>query len=76
VIEETGCSVLVGGTLGRHPRLARELTGFATEEELMSGLDVAIEVFTRDVAEGERMADAVTRIGPDELVRRLKERAT
>lgn len=69
--EEVGYTVLMGGKLGRHPQLAREIIGFASEEKLLSALDAAIDIFCRRKQEGERVADAVTRIGVDEIRRSL-----
>jgi anaerobic sulfite reductase subunit C len=69
--ERCGFTVMAGGKLGRHPQLARDLFEFADEETLLAALDVAIDIFKNDILSGERMADAVTRIGVTEIVPRV-----
>jgi anaerobic sulfite reductase subunit C len=74
VMEERGYSVLAGGKLGRHPQLARELFEFTDEARLMAALDVSVEVFKNEMLSGERLADAVTRIGVETLKERIVAR--
>ena len=74
VIEERGFTVLVGGKLGRHPQIARELASFTDESGLMAALAVCVEVFKNEMLPKERMADAVTRLGVERLRRRCAGR--
>ncbi|MBI2843860.1 MAG: 4Fe-4S binding protein [Armatimonadetes bacterium] len=67
VQEEIGYSVLMGGKLGRHPQLAREIIEFADEETVLRSLDVAIDIFCRRRQGEERVADSVTRIGVEQI---------
>ena len=71
VVEETGYTVLAGGKLGRHPQLARELLEFTDEAAVISALEVCLEIFRDEIRPGERMADAVTRVSVNELLRRI-----
>jgi anaerobic sulfite reductase subunit C len=71
--EKKGYTILSGGKLGRHPQLARELFDFADEATLLMALDVMVEVFKNKILPGERIADAVTRIGPDTLIDRVRQ---
>ncbi|MDO8683633.1 MAG: 4Fe-4S dicluster domain-containing protein [Armatimonadota bacterium] len=70
-IEKRGYTILAGGKLGRHPQLARELAEFTDEPTLLASLDVIADVFKNEMQPGERMADAVTRIGADTLTARF-----
>lgn len=74
--ERKGFTVMAGGKLGRHPQLARDLYPFADEDTLLASLDVMIDVFKNNLLPGERMADAVTRIGVEEIVRRVATAAS
>jgi anaerobic sulfite reductase subunit C len=69
--EGKGFTVMAGGKLGRHPQLAHDLFQFTDEDTLLAALDVALDVFKNEMLPGERMADAVTRIGVEEMVRRV-----
>lgn len=71
VFGEIGFSVLVGGKLGRHPQLARILFDFADEPTLLEAFDLICDIFVDELQPRERLADAVTRIGVDEIARRL-----
>ena len=69
--DRRGYTVMAGGKLGRHPQLARDLFEFTDEETLLAALDVAVDIFKNEILPGERMADAVTRIGVGEIVERV-----
>lgn len=71
VMQQYGFSVLVGGKLGRHPKLAQTLYLFADEETLLVSLRVACEIFISEIQTDERFADAIIRIGIEELLRRI-----
>ncbi|NDY41499.1 4Fe-4S dicluster domain-containing protein [Dissulfurirhabdus thermomarina] len=60
---ESGFRVLVGGRLGRHPRLAEELPGIHPPEAAAALLDRALDLFTGDNRGGERFADILERTG-------------
>lgn len=64
--EQTGYGIWLGGRLGRHPRLAREVAELATEKEVIRLLGWALMVFERERRAGERFAETLDRIGwPD-----------
>ena len=69
-----GFTVLVGGKLGRRPQLARTLLDFADENALLAALQVCCEVFANEMEPGERMANAVDRIGVSALADRCAKR--
>jgi len=71
VTESYGYSVLVGGKLGRHPQLALVLQEFADEKTLLTSLRAACEIFISELHAGERFADAVVRIGIDDIQNRI-----
>ncbi|MDO8588507.1 MAG: 4Fe-4S binding protein [Armatimonadota bacterium] len=71
VVEERGYTILAGGKLGRHPQLARELAAFADEDGFTAALRVCLGVFVNEMQPGERVADAVTRIGMENLLDRI-----
>ncbi len=70
IIGELGYSVLAGGKLGRHPQLAQTLFDFANEELLLDCLQTICEIFSDDLKQNERLADAVNRIGVDDIKQR------
>lgn len=61
-IQKTGYRVLIGGKLGRHPRLATEMLSLAKEEETSAALRRCVEVFLTEGRPGERFGSLVEKI--------------
>jgi dissimilatory sulfite reductase (desulfoviridin) alpha/beta subunit len=59
----TGYRVMLGGKLGRHPRLARELPGIFSEAEVLDIVRRCIDYYKANSKNGERFAELV---GKDE----------
>ena len=57
VAGRSGYRVLLGGKLGRHPRLARELGGLHSEAEVLDILDRCIAFYKAHSEHGERFSD-------------------
>ncbi len=67
---ESGYKVLVGGKLGRHPRLAEELPGIHDANEVISLLEKCLGVIVENGKPGERLRTVLERLGtsPTELL--------
>jgi dissimilatory sulfite reductase (desulfoviridin) alpha/beta subunit len=65
-----GFRVQLGGKLGRHPRLARELPGIYTEAQVLSILKDCLALYKQLSIGGRRFADILTDAHFDELARR------
>jgi dissimilatory sulfite reductase (desulfoviridin) alpha/beta subunit len=52
-----GYRVLLGGKLGRHPRLAEELSGLFAEDEVIDILEKCLNFYKRKSSQGERFAE-------------------
>jgi len=61
-IEETGYRVLIGGKLGRHPRLATEMLALAGANEAADALRRCLDIFLSASRPGERFGSLVDRI--------------
>ncbi len=61
-----GYRILVGGKLGRHPRLAVELPGIHEPEAVIAVVDRCLDHYQRHCTEGERFGDILERTGIDE----------
>lgn len=61
-IEKTGYRILIGGKLGRHPRLATEMLTLASEDEAAAALRRCVEIFLTASRLGERFGSLVDRI--------------
>jgi dissimilatory sulfite reductase (desulfoviridin) alpha/beta subunit len=57
----------VGGKLGRHPRLARELPGIHHLEEALKVVDQFLDHYQRYCLKGERFGEILERTGIIEL---------
>lgn len=57
VAEKAGYRVLLGGKLGRRPRLAQELPGCFSEEQVLDILDKCIAFYKAHSRHGERFAE-------------------
>ena len=65
-----GFRVLLGGKLGRHPRLARELPGIYSEEGVLEIVKDCIAFYKENSRGGERFAELLTVAAFDDICRR------
>jgi anaerobic sulfite reductase subunit C len=59
----SGCRVLLGGKLGRHPQLGRELPGIHPVVEIAPLVDRCLDHFLNHYQAGERFGDMLNRTG-------------
>ena len=71
-VNNQGYRILVGGKLGRHPRLARELPGIFTEEETLVIIARCVSYYKTKCQGGERFADLLAR--DDSLFREFEKK--
>ncbi|MFZ2630542.1 MAG: 4Fe-4S binding protein [Desulfosalsimonadaceae bacterium] len=60
-VNKQGYRILLGGKLGRHPRLASELPGIFTEEETLAIVARCIAYYKSACHNGERFADLLSK---------------
>jgi len=70
-----GWRILLGGKLGRHPRLGTELAGIYRREGVLAAADCCIGFSLRNARPGERLGDLLQRVGEEELTAAIRERA-
>ena len=70
-----GWRILIGGKLGRHPRLGTELAGIYRREGVLAAADCCIGFYLRNAGPGERMGDVLQRVGDEELVESIRQQA-
>jgi len=72
--EKTGYRVLIGGKLGRHPRLAEELPEMYSETEVLDIIRQCVKYYKDNSRNGERFAELVGRDNTfvQELNKKLK----
>lgn len=70
---ETAFRVLMGGKLGRHPRLADVLLEMADEKQLLALLKAAVSAFIKHGQDGERFAAMVERVGTSRVKQLILE---
>lgn len=56
-VKERGYRILVGGKLGRHPRLAQELPGLYSEDDVVDILQRCIDFYKKESKKGKRFAE-------------------
>lgn len=71
--EKQGFRVQIGGKLGRHPQLARELPGVYREEKILEIIHYCISLYKRNSRHGERFAQIFKDSDFDLLVNKLGE---
>ncbi len=59
--DASGYRVLVGGKLGRHPRLGTELSGIYTEKEVLQLIDRVLDHYQHHCKKGERLGEILER---------------
>lgn len=65
-VEALGYRVLLGGKLGRHPRLAHEL-GFFSEKEIPNILAATLRCFMRRYQPRQRLGDLIRAMGREQF---------
>ncbi len=68
-----GWRVLLGGKLGRHPRLGTGLPGIYRREGVLAAAEICIEFYLRNSSGGERFGDLLQRVGEEELIAHIRE---
>ncbi|HMK61093.1 MAG TPA: 4Fe-4S dicluster domain-containing protein [Dissulfurispiraceae bacterium] len=58
-----GWRIMIGGKLGRHPRLGSELEGIFSSEEALVLFEKCIDIYTAHTVEGERFGEVIDSIG-------------
>jgi dissimilatory sulfite reductase (desulfoviridin) alpha/beta subunit len=59
----TGYRILLGGKLGRHPRLGRELSGIFSAETTLAIIETCLTHFKTENKQGERFGELLNRTG-------------
>lgn len=70
-----GWRILLGGKLGRHPRLGTELEGIYRREGVLAAADCCIGFYLRNARAGERLGELLQRTGDEQLTACIRERA-
>ncbi|MEM5785784.1 MAG: 4Fe-4S binding protein [Syntrophobacteraceae bacterium] len=60
-----GWRVLLGGKLGRHPQLGRELAGIHSTEKVIEIVNRCLDIYFEQSAPGERFGAVLNRVGHD-----------
>jgi dissimilatory sulfite reductase (desulfoviridin) alpha/beta subunit len=71
--DASGYRLQLGGKLGRHPRLATELEGIYSKEEMLAILDTCLEHYKKHNRKGERFGEILNRTGLEFLDRHTRE---
>lgn len=74
-VARRGWRILLGGKLGRHPRLGAEMQGIFSREGVLAAADCCIEFYVRNARAGERLGDLLQRVGDRELAESIIEKA-
>ena len=75
IAQREGYTVLVGGRLGRHPKLAVKLVELVDEETVYKALDACIELIKEEGQNGERLGVIIDRVGIDRLREKLRSKS-
>jgi dissimilatory sulfite reductase (desulfoviridin) alpha/beta subunit len=71
---EAGYRVQIGGKLGRHPQLGRELPRILSRDESVRAVDAAIDFYKEESLSGERFGEVLNRCGYERFIDFLKKR--
>ncbi len=74
-VERRGWRILVGGKLGRHPRLGTELPGVYSRDGVLAAAECCVGHYLRRARPGERLGDLLGRAGDEQLRACISERA-
>jgi anaerobic sulfite reductase subunit C len=62
---QRGWRILIGGKLGRHPRLGRELEGIIPKDKALAVVEKCVDHYMAYTVEGERFGEVIDRVGID-----------
>ncbi len=68
---ETGYRILLGGKLGRHPQLGRELNGLFSPEDTLNLIDKTLDFYMQESKDGERLGELLNSKGFDVFLNTL-----
>lgn len=68
---ESGYRVLLGGKLGRHPRLGAEVPGIFGSSEILKTIDACLDYYTKHSTKGKRLGEIMEERGAEEITRRI-----
>ena len=71
-----GYRVQLGGKLGRHPRLAKEMPGLFTEPQVLQIVEYCLDFYTQNSKHGERFGQILTPADFEKIVARHKSRGS
>jgi dissimilatory sulfite reductase (desulfoviridin) alpha/beta subunit len=74
-VARRGWRVLLGGKLGRHPRLGTEVDGLLSREGVLAAAGVCAEFYLRNARGGERFGDVLGRVGEEDITALIRDRA-
>jgi dissimilatory sulfite reductase (desulfoviridin) alpha/beta subunit len=74
-VARRGWRLLLGGKLGRHPRLGVELGGIYPRAGVLAAAGCCIEFYLRHARAGERLGDLLQRVGDEELTACIRGQA-
>lgn len=63
VSDAVGYRIMLGGKLGRHPQLAKELKGIYPKSDLLRIVDACLDHYTGENRKGERFGEILNRTG-------------
>jgi dissimilatory sulfite reductase (desulfoviridin) alpha/beta subunit len=67
-----GYRILIGGKLGRHPQLGKEISGIYTDDEVITVIHAALAFYLDNMQFGERFGDILNRAGYAAFINFLK----
>jgi anaerobic sulfite reductase subunit C len=71
--QKKGYRVLVGGKLGRHPRLAEEIPGIFSKDDALRVVEKCLDLYQERSVHGERLGEILERMGKRQLERRKSD---
>ena len=72
-VGKNGYRVLLGGKLGRHPRLGEELPGVHAPEEIPGIVERFVEIYQSLCRKGERLGVILERVGKEKFLEELEK---
>jgi anaerobic sulfite reductase subunit C len=66
-----GYRIMIGGKLGRHPRLATEIGGVFSEQNTLEAVNNLLDFYMKNCLSGERFGEILERVGITEIDQRI-----
>ncbi len=70
--KKDGWTLVIGGNVGAHPRIAQECADGLNDEGVIAAIDKVVKCYKENAKKGERLGKTIERLGSDDFKRAIE----